>query len=213
VALLIASACTPPTATPPRTTTAAEAAPVGPQAGRLPSVAAFKARLDAITARLGDKTSGEVVGCPLGERAAIFGELDDLVGSDAASSSTIKKTGDSANVDCSITASGDSAITLAVDVAVVDTGALAQHWIGFASVADDNFGGTYYTRCGKNLSANFCQASWTRGSAESSLVASLGVFGTAERVEPLRALEGVLVDLFDVVMTLDPGTITIDTTP
>ena len=213
VALLIASACTPPTAATRVSVPGTEASPVGPQAGALPSVAAFTARMAAITGRLGDKKSVDVVVCPLGDRAVIFGRLLDLVGTDAISASSIKRTGDSSNVNCSITTSGDSTITLAVDIAIVNSGALADHWIGFESVADDRFGGTYYTRCGKNLASNFCQASWARASSEASLVASLGVFGTAEKVEPLPTLESVLVDIFDNVMTLDPATITLDTSP
>lgn len=213
VALLIASACTPPSATTRASVPGTVALPVGPQAGALPSVAAFAARMTAITERLGDKKSGDVVVCPLGDPEAIFGRLLDLVATDAINASSIKRTGDSSNVDCSVTTSGDSTITLAVDIAIVDSSALDEHWIGFESIADDSFGGTYYTRCAKNLASNSCQASWARASAEKSLVASLGVFGTADEVEPLPTLESVLVGLFDNVMTLDPATITVDTTP
>ena len=212
VALLVLSACTPARPATRASVPATEAQPVGPQAGALPSVAAFKERMTAITQRLGDDKSGDVAVCPLGDRSTIVGQLLDLVSADATSAANIRRTDDSSNVECSITTSGDTPVKLAVDVAVVKTSALAQHWIGFAHVTDDSFGGTYYTRCETNLASNFCQASWVRGSAEASLVASLGVFGTAEKVEPLPTLKTVLVDLFDNVMTLDPATITVATT-
>lgn len=169
--------------------------------------------MSAITQRLGDKKSGKVAACPLGDRGVVFGQLLDLVTADATLESSIKRAGDSSNLDCSMTSSGDKSIQVAVDIAIVDSSALAEHWIGFSSVADDSFGGTYHTRCGNNLTSHFCEASWVRASGGASVVASLGVFGTAENVEPLPTLESVLVAIFDNVMTSDLSRITVETTP
>jgi hypothetical protein len=100
-------------------------------------------------------------------------------------------------------------VEINADIGIADPSDVATNLDGYSSTADETFGGTFYTRCWQDSGSNNCQVVWVKA----GLVASLGVYGTAEQTEPLPTLKGALVGMFDKLMTLDPATMTVDTTP
>jgi hypothetical protein len=143
-----------------------------------------------------------------GDPDAVFGHFLDLVTADAIRTADLRRSDNGSHVSCDISIPGDSGVELNADIGIADPSDVATDLAGFSSTADETFGGTFYTRCWQVRGLNNCQAVWVKA----GLLASLGIYGTAEPAEPLPALTDELVGMFDKLMTLDPASITVDTT-
>jgi hypothetical protein len=179
------------------------------EAGAIPSLPAVTAQLAKITAPLSVGEFEDVVGCPLGDPEAVIGQFHDLVTADALRTATVRRSDNGSHVFCDIRTSGDNRVKVTADVGIGDPGAIATDLAGYSQTPDDAFGGAFYTRCWAANGSTNCQAVWVKA----GLVASLGVYRTAEPTEPLPTLRGALVGMFDNLTTLDPASITVDTTP